>query len=40
MKVHVPDGADRRYLRAFANGRVEVKGEGLTAGMNVTVPAT
>jgi peptidoglycan hydrolase-like protein with peptidoglycan-binding domain len=27
-------------LGAFANGRVEVKGAGLTAGMNVTVPAT
>ena len=36
------DGAKRIVpveLGAFANGQVEVKGDGLTAGMKVTVPA-
>jgi peptidoglycan hydrolase-like protein with peptidoglycan-binding domain len=40
----VADGGGSRIvavqLGAFANGRVEVRGDGLAAGMKVTVPAT
>jgi multidrug efflux pump subunit AcrA (membrane-fusion protein) len=43
VQVVVGDGARRLIpveLGAFANGKVEVEGGGLAAGMKVTVPAT